>query len=73
MSKAMKLITASVMGILLIPSLANAKLSMSNPGANWVDSAMAPIAGDVYITPTYWATCWKNVTGTEFIGSALKT
>lgn len=72
MSKAMKLITASVMGILLIPSLANAKLSMSNPGANWVDSAMAPIAGDVYITPTYWATCWKNVTGTEFIGSALK-
>jgi hypothetical protein len=73
MSKAIKLIlSASMMGALLLPSIANAKLSLSNPGANWVDSAMAPIAGDVYITPTYWATCWKNVTGTEFIGSALK-
>lgn len=73
MSKAIKLLlSASMMGALLLPSIANAKLSLSNPGANWVDSAMAPIAGDVYITPTYWATCWKNVTGTEFIGSALK-
>lgn len=73
MSKAIKtIINASFLALLSMPMIAHAKLSLSNPGANWVDSAMAPIAGDVYITPTYWATCWKNVTGKEFIGGAMK-
>lgn len=61
MSKAIKtIINASFLALLSMPMIAHAKLSLSNPGANWVDSAMAPIAGDVYITPTYWATCWKT-------------
>lgn len=52
-----------------LPIAANAKLSITDPGPS---SIAATIAGDVYFTPTYWATCWKNVTGEEFIGSAME-
>lgn len=64
-----KIIAFPLLVAILCPSLANAKLSMTDPGPS---SVAATIMGDVYFTPTYWATCWKNVTGTEFIGSAMQ-
>lgn len=34
-------------------------------------SPMGAVAGDVYLTTTYWQTCWKNVTAEEFKDAAL--